>query len=173
MMRQLIVLAVLSVGVTIAHAADLLQVGDPFPTWSLVDQTGKTVSSHDLAGKKYLLWFYPKAMTPGCMAEGNGLRDRFAELQKAGVEVLGVSFDLPQDNARFVQAQHFPFRLLSDTDRQLATAVGAADSAQQPVARRISYLVGADGKVLRVYGAVTPATHADEVLRDVNAASSP
>ncbi len=167
MMRTFLVLAFLVLNAAVADANGLLKVGDPFPSWSLVDQTGKTVTSRDLAGKKYLLWFYPKAMTSGCTAEGNGLRDKFADLQKAGVDVLGVSFDPPQDNARFVQAQQFPFRLLSDTDRTLATAVGAADSAQQPVARRISYLIGPDGKVLRVYGAVTPATHADEVLRDL------
>ena len=167
MMRMLTVLTILALSATTAGSAQLLKAGDPFPAWSAVDHMGKTVSSGDLAGKKYLLWFYTKAMTPGCTAEGDGLRDKFADLQKAGVEVLGVSFDQPQDNARFVQEQQFPFRLLSDRDRMLAIAVGAADSAQQPVARRISYLVGADGKVLRVYGAVNPGTHAEEVLRDL------
>jgi len=145
-------------------------VGAAFPNWNLVDHNWQKVSSRDLAGKKYLLWFFPKAMTPGCTAEGDGLRDRFAELQKAGVEVLGVSFDPPRNNARFVQQQGFPFRLLSDTDRTLSMAVGAADSPQQPVARRISYLIGADSKVLRVYGTVDPRSHAAEVLRDANAA---
>src|SRR5439155_10401066 len=111
-MRKLAVLTVLSLTATIAAAADLLKVGDPFPSWRLVDQTGKNVSSQDLSGKKYLLWFYPKARTPGCTAEGDGLRDKFADLQKAGIEVLGVSFDQPQDNARFVAEQRFPFRLL-------------------------------------------------------------
>ncbi|MFI5396205.1 MAG: peroxiredoxin [Candidatus Binatia bacterium] len=168
-MRKLAMFALFSLSVTMAHAADLLKVGDPFPTWSLSDHTGKKVVSSDLTGKKYLLWFYPKAMTPGCTAEGDGLRDKFADLQKAGVEVLGVSFDQPQDNARFVREQQFPFRLLSDSDRILAAAVGAADSPQQPVARRISYLVGPDGKVLHVYGTVNPATHAEEVLRDLAA----
>jgi hypothetical protein len=120
MMRQLIVLAILSASATMAHAADLLKVGDAFPPWSLVDQTGKTVSSRELAGKKYLLWFYPKAMTPGCTAEGNGLRDRFADLQKAGVEVLGVSFDPPPDNARFVNTRDRCWC------RRLTTATGGA-----------------------------------------------
>jgi peroxiredoxin Q/BCP len=168
-MQTLVVLTLLSLSATIAQAAELLKIGDPFPAWTLADHTGKTVSSRDLIGKKYLLWFYPKAMTPGCTAEGDGLRDKFAELQKAGVTVLGVSFDQPQDNARFVHEQQFPFSLLSDTDRTLASAVGAADSPQQAVARRISYLVGPDGKVVRVYGAVTPATHAEEVLHDLTA----
>jgi peroxiredoxin Q/BCP len=146
-------------------------VGDAFPAWNLIDHSGKRVSSRELAGKKYLLWFYPKAMTPGCTAEGDGLRDKFSDLQQAGVEVLGVSFDMPRDNARFVREQGFPFRLLSDIDRTLATAVGAADSPQQPVARRISYLVSSEGKVLHVYGTVEPTSHAAEVLRDANAAA--
>ena len=76
---------------------------------------------------------------------------------------------MPEVNRAFRDKFDFPFRLLSDTDRTLAAGVGAADSLQQPVARRISYLIGPDGKVLRVYGAVNPATHADEVLRDLTA----
>lgn len=170
-MRRLVLLAVFACVVATAHAGGLLSVGDAFPPWKLTDQSGQEVSSRDLSGRRYLLWFYPRAMTPGCTAEGDGLRDRFSELQKAGIEVLGVSFDQPPDNARFVQQQGFPFRLLSDTDRTLAMAVGAADSPQQPMARRISYLVSADGKVLRAYGAVDPASHAAEVLRDVHAAA--
>ncbi|HVN84656.1 MAG TPA: peroxiredoxin [Candidatus Binatia bacterium] len=166
-MRTLVMLMLLPLAAAPARAADVLPAGAQFPTWRLVDHTGKPVSSGDLAGTRYLLWFYPKAMTPGCTAEGDGLRDKFPELQQAGVAVLGVSFDRPEDNARFVQEQQFPFRLLSDTDRTLAAAVGAADSAPQPTAKRISYLIGSDGKVLRVYSAVTPAAHAAEVLHDL------
>src|SRR5262245_59353114 len=96
---------------TVAHADDLLQPGTAFPRWELPDQTGATVSSSTLAGKPYLLWFYPKAMTPGCTAEGDALRDQFAAFQARGVEILGVSFDAPRDNATIVQQQAFPFRL--------------------------------------------------------------
>ena len=152
-----------------AAAAAMLTAGDTFPTWSLRDQTGATVSSKDLAGKTYLLWFYPRAMTPGCTAEGNGLRDEAPALAKAGVEVLGVSFDEPAANAEFVEAQGFPFRLLSD-DGTLAVQVGAAESREQSAARRISYLVGPDGKVVKAYPNVSPATHAREVLVDATAA---
>ena len=161
------VLAVALVGP--AYGAGFLARGDAFPAWSLVDQSGATVSSRDMAGKPYLLWFYPKAMTPGCTAEGQGLRDSFAAFQDRHVEILGVSFDAPADNKTFVAQQRFPFRLLSDTDRTLAVAVGAADSTSQPVAKRISYLVGADGKVRAVYANVTPATHAKDVLADLSA----
>lgn len=150
-----------------AHAA-LLAAGDPFPSWSLRDQTGATVTSKDLAGTTYLVWFYPKAMTPGCTAEGGGLRDNFDAFKARGVEVLGVSFDTPEENARFVAKEKFPFRLLSDGDRALAVAVGAADTKAQPVARRISYLVGPDGKVKVAYGTVVPQTHATDVLDDMS-----
>lgn len=148
-------------------AGALLARGDAFPAWTLTDQTGTSVSSRTLAGRTYLLWFYPKAMTPGCTAEGDGLRDSFAAFQKRKVEIFGVSVDPPAQNNAFVAAEHFPFRLLSDTDRTLAVATGAADSPAQPVARRISYLVGPDGKVRAVYGSVTPATHAKDVLADL------
>jgi peroxiredoxin Q/BCP len=156
---------------TAAAAAELLQPGAAFPSWELSDQTGATVASRDLAGKTYLLWFYPKAMTAGCTAEGDGLRDQFAAFQARGVEILGVSFDSPADNATFVREQAFPFRLLSDQSHTLAVAVGAAKSADQPVARRISYVVGPDGKVVKTYAQVTPARHASEVLADLPAAT--
>ena len=176
-MRKLAVAALVVLGLgffawrTVAPAADpsrLLKEGDAFPTWSLRDQTGATVTSQSLAGKPYLLWFYPKAQTPGCTAEGRGLRDRFADFQARGVEIVGVSFDEPAANAEFCKVEGFQFRLLSDTDHVLATAVGARSSSLQLFASRISYLVGPDGKVQKVYGEVTPATHAGDVLSDIS-----
>jgi peroxiredoxin Q/BCP len=157
--------AVLFAAVAIGQST--LRPGDAFPDWSLVDQNGATLSSADLRGKRYLLWFYPKAMTPGCTAEGRGLRDDFDEFQKLGVDILGVSFDAPKDNAEFVRTEKFPFRLLSDSDHKLAVAVGAALSADQGFASRISYLVGADGKVVKVYDSVQPSAHASQVLGDL------
>lgn len=172
-MRNALVTLALVSAVTVAavvvraDAGALLKVGDAFPAWSLRDQTGTVVTSASLAGKTYLLWFYPKAQTPGCTAEGRGLRDRFDEFRAHGVEIVGVSFDEPAANAAFVKAEGFPYRLLSDTEHTLARAVGAAASDAQPVATRISYLVGPDGKVKKVYGEVTPATHAGTVLSDL------
>ncbi len=152
-------------------AGDLLAPGEPFPAWNLLDHTGTAVRSADLRGKTYLLWYYPKAMTPGCTKEGCTIRDSFAEFTKRGVEVLGVSFDEPKSNAEFVKKENFPFRLLSDTDRSLGVQVGAADSPSRLFARRISYLVGGDGKVLKAYDKVDPSTHASEVLADIDALS--
>ncbi|MBM4266646.1 MAG: peroxiredoxin [Deltaproteobacteria bacterium] len=149
-----------------AEAADMLKEGDAFPAWKLPDQTGKPVSSGELLGQTYLLWYYPRAMTPGCTAEGQGLRDRAGELDAAGVVILGISFDSPADNAKFAEQESFRFRLLSD-DGSLAQKVGAVDSPDQKVAKRISYLVGPDGKVKQAYADVDPIAHAGEVVDDV------
>jgi peroxiredoxin Q/BCP len=148
--------------------ADMLKTGDAFPSWTLPDHTGKTVSSADLAGKTYLLWFYPKAMTPGCTAEGRGLRDRSAELGSLALVIYGVSFDAPSTNAEFVEQERFPFALLSDEKETLAPKVGAKMFGL-PLPKRVSYLVGPDGKVLKAYDSVDPATHAAQVEQDLRA----
>jgi len=158
---------VLAASVAMAGPDGTLNPGDTFPPWSMVDHTGLTVTSQELAGKTYLLWYYPKAMTSGCTAEGCALRDSYTEFVRQGVTVLGVSFDSPEKNSEFVRENGFPFRLLSDRDKSLAIAVGAADSAKRLFARRISYLVGGDGKVLKAYPQVDPSVHARQVLDDL------
>jgi len=166
MRSVLVVLSVLCLAAT-ARASTMLQPGATFPAWELTDHTGAQVSSRDLAGKPYLLWFFPKAMTSGCTAEGDALRDHFDGFKTKGVEILGVSFDTPEDNAKFVREQSFPFRLLSDRDHKLAADVGAVYVQMQPYSSRVSYLVGADGKVVKAYDSVTPASHAQQVLDDL------
>lgn len=150
-----------------AAGQELLQPGQAFPAFQLLDQNGKLFSSARLAGKPFLLWFYPKANTPGCTKEGCQLRDNFEAFSRLGVEVIGVSFDSPEANARFAAEHRFPFPLLSDRDRSLAVRVGAADSPKALFAKRISYLVGGDGRVAKVYPKVSPAEHAQEVLEDL------
>lgn len=159
-------MAVLAMVLSSAAGADMLKAGEEFPSWTLPDQTGKAVSSTDLAGKTYLLWFFPKAMTPGCTKEGQGLRDRHDALTGLSLTIYGVSFDDPSTNAEFVKKEGFPFALLSDRDETLASKVGAKMFGL-PLARRVSYLVGPDGKVIKAYDSVDPATHAADVERDV------
>lgn len=167
MMRFVSIVLAFLLASAAAYAAGMLKPGDSFPAWELPNQTGAVVSSKDYAGTTYLLYFYPKAMTSGCTTEGCTLRDNYTGFEKAGVKILGVSFDDPKDNAEFAAKYKFPFPLLSDTKRTLAVAVGAADSPSRMWARRISYLVGPDGKVLEAYSDVNPAKHASEVLSDM------
>lgn len=146
--------------------AEMLAPGAAMPAFELQDHEGRVVKSSKLAGHRYLLWFYPKAQTPGCTKEAQSLRDSYSVLQQNDVQVLGVSFDDPAANKKFVEAESLPFRLLSDTDKKLAIAVGAAGSSLSFVASRISYLVGPDGKVLKAYDNVDPSVHAANVVAD-------
>ena len=172
MSKTIATLALLCALLPSSARTETLQEGAAFPAWKLRDHTGSEVDSSSLRGTPYLLWYYPKAMTPGCTAEGIGLRDRHDEFRALGVAILGVSFDAPEENARFVAAHGFPFRLLSD-DGSLAVLVGAAESSDQRVPRRLSYLVGADGRVLRRYDTVTPAEHAADVLAHLRELPAP
>src|SRR3989442_6342500 len=113
-MLRCLVLLMLALGIaTTLHAGALLAPGDAFPAWTLSDQTGATVSSRDLAGKTYLLWFYPKAMTPGCTTEGDGLRDSFAVFQERRGEIL-LQFVWPHSQHKtLASSQRFHFRPVS------------------------------------------------------------
>lgn len=149
-----------------ATGDEMLKTGEDFPSFEIQAHDGSTVASSDLDGTIYLLYFYPKADTPGCTKEACSLRDSWSELKEAEVRIFGVSYDTPQDNKAFAEKYNLPFLLLSDSDKALAGAVGAA-RILIPVPKRISYLVGADGKVLKPYASVSPSTHAEDVLKDL------
>lgn len=171
MYRTALLTAVLILVAGLAAAdeeAQMLEAGMPFPAFTLSAHDGTTVASSELAGKPYLIYYYPKADTPGCTREACELRDRWSEIQELGLVVLGVSYDTPQDNRAFAEKFNLQFRLLSDSDRALAQQVGAVRTLL-PVPKRISYLVGADGTVLKAYPEVDPKTHAAEVLDDLRA----
>ena len=95
------------------------------------------------------------------------MRDRKDETEAAGLEVLGISFDSVDENRAFAEKFDFPFRLLCDTDRSIGMAYSAARSADEGYARRISYVIDEDGKVLLVYGKVDPQEHLDQILADL------
>ena len=96
--------------------------------------------------------------------EGRGFRDLAGEFEKANTQILGISFDPVKTNAAFVRKEGFPFPLLSDERRRVGLAYGACDSPNARSARRISYVIGADGRIKVAYPAVSPGSHAREVL---------
>ena len=96
--------------------------------------------------------------------EGRGFRDLAEEFEKAGARILGISFDPVKANAEFVEKEKFPFPLLSDERREVGLAYGACDSPEASSARRISYIIGLDGRIEAAYPSVSPASHAREVL---------
>lgn len=145
----------------------MLTTGEVFPSFELQAHDGSVVSSSDLEGSVYLLYFYPKADTPGCTKEACALRDAWSELKDAEVKVFGVSYDTPQSNRAFAEKFNLPFLLLSDNEKTLAKGVGA-DRFLIPLPKRISYLVGADGTILKAYPSVSPSSHAEDVLKDLS-----
>jgi thioredoxin-dependent peroxiredoxin len=147
----------------------MLKVGDTAPAFTVQTHVGKEISLASLKGKKVVLWFYPKADTPGWTTEGRGFREQSAEFRTRNVEVLGISFDTVAENAAFAQKFNFPFPLLCDTSRAIGLAYGACDDAKAGYARRISYVIDEEGKILKAYDSVSPRSHPAEVLADLDA----
>ena len=146
----------------------MLQGGATAPEFRLADQSGHEVTSSDLAGRWYLLYWYPKALTPGCTAQAEGLRDQIDAFAEQGCTVLGASFDEPAENRLFRDRYRIPFRLLSDPDRAAAIAFGAADDASSPHPRRVAHLVAPDGVIARAYDVSDPGFFAEAVLDDLD-----
>src|SRR5690554_606386 len=101
-----------------------LKPGDKAPEFTAKNQRGETVSLKDYAGKKVILYFYPKDNTPGCTTEACNFRDNYDSLQADGFEVIGVSTDSEQSHQKFIRKYELPFTLLADEDRQLVNAYG-------------------------------------------------
>ena len=105
----------------------MLQIGDPMPSFEVLDQDGNTVKSSDLIGngKKTIIYFYPKDNTSGCSAEACSFRDNYAAITAAGYNVIGVSKDSVKSHSGFRSKYELPFRLLSDTTTEMLQAFGA------------------------------------------------
>lgn len=101
-----------------------LKVGDKAPEFTSIDQEGKEVSLSDYAGKRVVIYFYPKDNTPGCTTQACNLRDNYSALKKAGIVILGVSADSIQSHQKFIQKFELPFTLLSDEDHKLLNLYG-------------------------------------------------
>jgi len=100
-------------------AMKLLEPGDKAPDFETTDQDGRPVSLKDFAGRKVVLYFYPKDDTPGCTKEACAFRDGFAEFRRRKVEILGVSVDNEKSHKKFVQKYDLPFRLIADTEKKI------------------------------------------------------
>lgn len=143
------------------------KVGDPAPLVEGKDQDGKTWKLADETGRKVvLLYFYPKDNTPGCTREACGFRDRITELEKSGVKIVGVSFDSAESHQTFISKYNLNFPLLADTDGKIADAYGVR-MKDKNMARRVSFLIGKDGKILHVTDSSNADTHLAEMKEAV------
>jgi len=143
--------------------ADAPKTGDKAPAFEAKDQDGKTWKLSNLAGKQIvLLYFYPKDDTPGCTKEACGLRDRMSDLKKDKVQVLGVSFDDGESHKKFIAKNSLNFPLLVDTTGSIADEYGARMTGKN-MARRISFLIGKDGKIAHVTDNPSADIHLSEM----------
>jgi peroxiredoxin Q/BCP len=153
-------------------AKNTLEVGDKAPDFTLRDATGKDVSLKDFHGESVLIYFYPKANTPGCTIEACEFRDLRPKFVKEGVTILGVSADAPKMLAGFVAKQKLNFTLLSDPEHKMIAAYGAW-RMKKFMGRsfmgivRSSYLIGPDGKIAQVWAHVRAKGHAKEVFNAI------
>jgi peroxiredoxin Q/BCP len=140
------------------------KVGDKAPLVEGTNQDGKDWKLGNVLGKKIvLLYFYPKDNTPGCTKEACGLRDRMADLKSDGVEVIGVSFDSAASHQKFIKQYNLNFPLLADTDGKIADAYGVRREAGKNMARRVSFLIGKDGKIKHVTDSPNADVHLAEM----------
>lgn len=149
-----------------------LQPGKPAPPFSLPDQDGTIHNLKDYAGKKVLLYFYPKDNTPGCTEEACNFRDRLNELQDHGVQVLGVSKDGVGSKKKFAEKFQLNFPLLADEDKKLAETYDVLKEKSMfgkkyMGIQRDSFLIDESGNLIKHYVKVKPATHVDDVLADL------
>jgi thioredoxin-dependent peroxiredoxin len=145
-----------------------LRAGSALPDLSGSDQNGHAIRLKALQGKPLLVFFYPKAGTPGCTKEACAFRDAWLQYESAGVQVVGVSHDSVADQAAFAREHGLKFPLVSDRDGRWGQAFGVPLRVWKFYSR-ISFLVGRDGIIAKTYLDVDPGVHASQVLTDTKA----
>lgn len=146
------------------ESKELLKEGDPAPPLVATAANGAKVDLAELKGKHVVVYFYPKDDTPGCTKEACAFRDAWSKLEKGNVQVIGVSVDDNESHKKFAEKHSLPFPLVADPDKKICKAFGVP--VTMGFASRVSFLIGPDGKIKKVYPKVDPAVHASEILAD-------
>ncbi len=155
-------------------ALDFPELGQPAPDFTTQNQREEDVSLSDLKGKKVVLYFYPKAMTPGCTVQACGLRDTQKELEDRNVVVLGLSPDAPKRLQKFIDRDELNFDLLSDEDHAIAEKYGVW-AMKKFMGRefmgvhRITFIIDEDGKLVHIMEKVKTKTHHDDLIAVLDA----
>lgn len=154
-----------------------MNIGDKAPELLGTNERGETVRLTGYKGKKVVLYFYPKDSTSGCTAEACSLRDRYAELQAAGCEVIGVSIDSEASHRKFIEKQALPFTLIADTEKRLVQEMGVWGEKSMYGRKymgtfRTTFILDEEGRVERVFlpKEIKTKTHGDQVLAVVQKA---
>jgi thioredoxin-dependent peroxiredoxin len=154
----------------------MVEVGKPAPDFTLQDQLGKKVTLSKLKGSPVVLYFYPKDNTPGCTKEACAFRDAFAEYEKLGAKILGVSPDGVESHAKFIKKHELPFTLLADTEHTVCEAYDVWKEKnmygrKSMGVERTSFVIDSKGIVRHVFPKVKVEGHCDAVLTAIKAAT--
>jgi thioredoxin-dependent peroxiredoxin len=146
-----------------------MDINDKAPDFTLPDQNGDTVSLKDFRGKWVVLYFYPRADTPGCTIEACEFRDSHKKTEKVGAVVLGISPDTPTAQKKFEEKFDLPFTLLGDADKKVCSLYGVIQEKNMYGKKvmgvvRTTFIIGPDGKIKHIFRKVRPEGHAEEVL---------
>jgi thioredoxin-dependent peroxiredoxin len=146
-----------------------LKEGDKAPNFTFTDEKGNTQSLADLKGKKVILYFYPKDMTPGCTMESCNLRDNYGLLAKNGFEVIGVSADSESRHEKFKSTFSLPFPLIADTEKEVIKAYGVWGEKKFmgrtfDGIHRVTFVIDENGNIERVFDKVKTTGHAEQIL---------
>ncbi len=146
-----------------------LNEGDPAPDFTTTTQDGNQVSLSDFRGKNVVLYFYPRDSTPGCTKEACAFRDDYAAFKRKGVVVLGVSVDSAVSHAKFAAKYRLPFVLLADEDKSIVQKYGVWGEKtfmgrKHMGTHRVTFWIGPDGKIRKIWPTVKPDEHARQVL---------
>jgi thioredoxin-dependent peroxiredoxin len=146
-----------------------MDINDKAPDFTLPDQNGDPVSLKDFRGKTVVLFFFPKADTPGCTIEACGFRDAYKKLQKAGAVILGISADKPSAQKKFEEKYDLPFTLLADADKKICEAFGVIKEKNMYGKKvmgiaRTTFVIGPEGKIAHIFNNVKAEGHAEQVL---------
>jgi peroxiredoxin Q/BCP len=149
-----------------------LREGDPAPAFSASASGGGKISLADFKGRNVILYFYPKDDTPGCTKEACAFRDYFADFKQKGAVVLGISTDAVKSHDKFVAKFKLPFTLLADDDKQIVQAYGVWGQKsfmgrKYMGTHRVTFLIGPDSRIKRIWPKVKPEEHAAEVLAEL------
>lgn len=148
----------------------MITEGDQEPKFELNDADGKQVKSSDFKGKKHVIYFYPRDFTPGCTIEADEFSKEYKKFQKHGIEIIGISKDDVESHKKFVDKMNIPYVLLSDPEAEVCKKFGVWGKKQfmgkeYMGIQRSTFLVDEKGKIFKVFPAVKPKGHADEVLQ--------
>jgi peroxiredoxin Q/BCP len=146
-----------------------MNINDKAPEFTLQDENGKEISLKSLRGKTIVLYFYPRADTPGCTVEACEFRDTYKQMQKTGAVLLGISPDTPNAQKKFQDKFSLPFSLLADADRKVADSFGVLQEKNMYGKKvmgivRTTFIIGPEGKIQHIFPKVKAEGHAEQVL---------